>query len=108
MNQRPIMARLAAPLALTGALLCARLVSVPALSDPVAGVAPPSLGLDVPWLYLALAPLFTLWDGASMLSMARLKGFLVGLVVLYLAWRVGRLLWPARDGAARPDPGCRC
>ena len=60
-------------------------VSVPALSDPVAGAAPPSLSLAVPWLYLVLAPLFTLWDGVSMLSMARLKGFLVGLVVLYLA-----------------------
>ena len=39
-----------------------------------------------------------------MLSMTRLKGFLVGLVVLYLAWRVGRLLWPGGDGAAGPRP----
>jgi hypothetical protein len=47
----------------------------------------------VPWLYLSLAPLFTLWDGVSMLSMSRLQGFLFGLAVFYLAWRVGRLLW---------------
>ena len=91
MNQRGARARLAAPLGLTAVLLCARLVSVPALSDPVAGAAPASLGLAVPWLYLILAPLFTLWDGVSMLSMGRLRGFLVGLVALYLAWRVGRL-----------------
>ncbi|MGZ8392281.1 MAG: PHP domain-containing protein [Gemmatimonadales bacterium] len=100
MNQRQTLARLAAPLGLTALLLCARLVSVPALSDPVAGAAPPSLSLEVPWLYLVLAPLFTLWDGASMLSMSRLKGFLVGLVVLYLARRIGRLIWPRRDRGA--------
>ncbi len=101
MNQRGALARFAAPLGLTALLLGARLVSVPALSDPGAGAAPSSLGLAVPWLYLALAPLFTLWDGVSMLSMGRLRGFLVGLVALYLAWRVGRLLWPESAGAAR-------
>ena len=70
----------------------------------MAGAAPPSLRLAVPWLYLALAPLFTLWDGVSMLSMGRLRGFLFGLVVLYLAWRVGRLLWPRHARAARATP----
>jgi hypothetical protein len=104
MNQRRAIARLAAPIGLTALLLCARLVSVPTLSDPVAGTAPPSLSLAVPWLYLALAPLFTLWDGVSMLSMGRLRDFLLGLVALYLAWRVGRLLWPryARFTSAMP------
>jgi hypothetical protein len=101
MNQRRTIARLAAPLGLTALLLCARLVAVPALSDPVTGTAPPSLGLAVPWLYLVLAPLFSLWDGVSMLSMGRLRGFLFGLVGLYLAWRVGRLVWPKYDEAAR-------
>jgi len=104
MNQRRTIARLAAPLGLTALLLCARLVAVPALSDPVTGTAPPSLGLAVPWLYLALAPLFSLWDGVSMLSMGRLRGFLFGLVGLYLAWRVGRLVWPKYDEAARATP----
>jgi len=104
MNQPRAIARLAVPLGLTALLLCARLVSVPALSDPVAGTAPPSLSLAVPWLYLALAPLFTLWDGVSMLSMGRLRGFLFGLVALYLAWRVGRLLWARYARAARPAP----
>jgi hypothetical protein len=100
MNQRRAIARLATPLGLTALLLCARLVSVPALSDPVAGSAP-SLRLAVPWLYLALAPLFTLWDGVTMLSMGRLRGFLFGLATLYLAWRVGRLLWARHARAAR-------
>jgi len=93
MNQRRAIPRLAVPLGLTALLLCARLASVPSLSDPVVGAAPPSLGLTVPWLYLALAPLFTLWDGVSVLSMGRLRGFLYGLAALYLAWRIGRLLW---------------
>ncbi len=102
MNQRRAIARLAAPLGLTALLLCARLFSVPALSDPVTGTAPASLRLAVPWLYLTLAPLFTLWDGVSMLSMSRLVGFLIGLAVLYLAWRVGRLLWRDRSAGATP------
>jgi hypothetical protein len=102
MKQRRAISRLAAPLGLTALLICARMASVPALSDPVAGTAPPSLRLAVPWLYLALAPLFTLWDGVSMLSMSRLRGFLIGLVALYVAWRVGRLLWPRYIGTGRP------
>jgi hypothetical protein len=72
---------------LTLLLLGARLAAVPALSDPVSGVVPPSLHLATPAVYLALAPLFTLWDGASMLSMTRLYGLLIGLVLLYLLWR---------------------
>ncbi len=90
MNQRRAISRFAVPVGLTVLLLCARLVPAPALSDPVSTSASPSLYLDTPWLYLVLAPLFTLWDGVSMLSMTRLVGFLTGLVVLYLFWRIGR------------------
>ncbi|MDF3053065.1 MAG: hypothetical protein K0S19_1170, partial [Geminicoccaceae bacterium] len=79
---------LAGPLILAGLLLCARIVSVPALHDPVSGSAPAAAYLNIPPTYLILAPLFTLWDGVSMLSMRRLTGFLIGLVVLYLLWRV--------------------
>lgn len=88
MNQRRAIHRFAGPLALSILLIGAQLASVPALTDPVAGAAPPSLHLDIPWTYLTLAPLFTLWDGVSMLSMSRLIGFLTGLVLLYLIWRV--------------------
>ena len=77
----------AIPIGLTLALLGARLLAVPALSDPVSGSVSPSLHLVAPWIYLLLAPLFTLWDGASMLSMSRLQGLLIGLIVLYLLWR---------------------
>ena len=94
MNQRPAIERFAVPLGLSALLLCARLMSAPALSDPVSNAAPPSLYLDVPWLYLVLAPLFTLWDGVSMLSMTRLVGFLIGLALLYGIWRIGRLVQP--------------
>jgi hypothetical protein len=68
--------------------VAAHLAAVPALSDPIAGAAPSSLHLEAPWLYLGLGPVFTLWDGISMLSMSRLKGFLAGLAVLYLIWRL--------------------
>jgi hypothetical protein len=80
--------RLGVPVILTAALLIARLTAIPALSDPVAGAAPAALHLQVPWLYLVFAPVFTMWDGISMLSMSRLKGFLAGLAVLYLVWRL--------------------
>jgi hypothetical protein len=80
------------PLLLTGLLIAAGLAGVPPLSDPVAGSSPASLHLRTPELYLILAPLFSLWDGVSMLSMSRLGGFLTGLGVLYTAWRLLLLL----------------
>jgi hypothetical protein len=89
--------RFALPLGLTLLLLGARLTAVPALSDPVSGAAPASLHLATPPGYLVLAPLFTLWDGASMLSMSRLRGLLVGLALLYLLWRSWRG-WRGRHG----------
>ena len=75
------------PWVLTLALLSSRMDPAAPLSDPVAGAVPASLHLSTPALYLVLAPLFTLWDGISMLSMRRLQGFLLGLLILYLAWR---------------------
>lgn len=76
-----------APLTITAALLAARLAAAPELSDPTGAVIPPSLHLHAPWLYVLFAPLFTLWDGVSMLSMSRLEWFLIGLAILYLLWR---------------------
>jgi hypothetical protein len=94
---------LVVPIGLSLALLAARILAVPDLSDPVHGSAPTGLHLATPLLYLALAPVFTLWDGISMLSMSRLKGFLVGLALLYVAWRAiqawrHRLRKPLRGG----------
>jgi hypothetical protein len=97
------MRRIAVPLGITAALLGAQLASVPVLSDPVAGPVSPSLHLSIPWLYLVLAPVFTLWDGISMLSLSRLKGFLVGLVVFYIAWRISLALW-RRHASDPPRP----
>jgi hypothetical protein len=80
----------ATPWVLTLLLLASRLRVVSPLSDPLGGHIPDSLRLSVPPLYLVLAPLFTLWDGISMLSMTRLHGFLVGLAGLYLIGRIVR------------------
>jgi hypothetical protein len=80
--------------------LAARAAAVPELSDPVHGAAPPNLHLTTPALYFLFAPIFTLWDGVSLLSMSRLKGFLIGLALLYLAWRVvRRRFWLRELGA---------
>ena len=89
--------RLVSPLVLTGLILAAKIASAPALSDPVAGAAPAPLYLKIPWAYLVFAPIFTLWDGVSMLSMTRLEGFLGGMVALYLLWRITRWLLSGKN-----------
>lgn len=80
----------AAALMLTAAVLGARLVPVPALSDPTGAAVPHGLGLAVPPGYLILAPLFTVWDGVALLSRTRMEGFLLGLGAGYLCWRLLR------------------
>jgi hypothetical protein len=92
-SQRPARAGVLIPLGLTAALLLARLWPAAPLSDPLGDPLPPALHLSYPPLYVLFAPLFTLWDGVSMLSMSRLEGFLFGLLLLYAAWRTGRALW---------------
>jgi hypothetical protein len=82
--------RLLAPALLIVAVLGARLAAVPALTDPVLGALSPSIHLSVPPIYLLLAPVFTVWDGISMLSMSRLRGFLQALAGFYFLWRLGR------------------
>jgi hypothetical protein len=91
--QRPARPGLLVPLGLTVGLLAARAAAAPPLGDPLGAPLPPSLHLSYPPLYLALAPLFTLWDGVSMLSMSRLYGFLAGGAMLYVAWRLWQVLW---------------
>jgi hypothetical protein len=91
----------AVPLSLTLLLLVSRAAGAPALSDPVAGTTLESLTLSVPVVYLLLGPLFSTWDGISMLSMTRLKGFLIGLVILYLASRILRGILNRRRGYKR-------
>jgi hypothetical protein len=102
--QRPARAGLLLPLGLTAALLLARAVAAPSLSDPLGAPLPPSLHLAYPWLYVALAPLFSLWDGVSMLSASRLQGFLTGLLALYVLWRGGRALWWRLAWSDSPPP----
>src|SRR6185437_7807116 len=79
MDRRRPVAGVAFPLFLTAALLAAPAAAAPPLSDPTGAELPPLIHLTVPWLYWVLAPFFTLWDGISMLSMSRLRGFLLGL-----------------------------
>jgi hypothetical protein len=104
MFQRPGPAGLVLPLALTAGLLTAQAAAAPALSDPLGRPLPPSLHLAYPSIYVAFAPLFSLWDGVSMLSMSRLHGFLVGLVIGYVAWRAGRALWWRLAWSDSPPP----
>jgi hypothetical protein len=52
-----------------------------------------------------LGPFFSLWDGISMLSMTRLRGFLQGLAVLYVLWRI--LAWGRHSNAASSRLGAR-
>jgi hypothetical protein len=93
------MARYRVPLAFTAILLIARILAAPPLADPVGAPVPAGVHLQAPGLYLILGPLFSLWDGASMLSMTRLHGFLLGTALLYLLWRAAGL---ARRRRLRP------
>jgi hypothetical protein len=89
------------PGTLTLGLLLARALAVPPLSDPLGAPLPDGLTLSLPWSHVAAAPLFSLWDGVSMLSMSRLKGFLSGLLLLYALWRAGRALARRRISLGR-------
>ncbi|MDQ3137760.1 MAG: hypothetical protein M3Q93_09245 [Gemmatimonadota bacterium] len=101
---RSARAGLVLPLGLTVGLLAARAAAAPPLDDPLGSPLPPTLGLDYPALYVALAPLFSLWDSVSMLSMSRLRGFLTGLLVLYVLWRGARALWRRLAWSDGPAP----
>ncbi len=90
------------PLALTAGLLAARAAAAPSLADPLGAPLPPSLHLSYPLLYVLCAPLFSLWDGVSMLSMTRLQGFLLGTALLYAGWRCCRALWHRLAWSAGP------
>ncbi|MBA2457808.1 MAG: hypothetical protein H0V43_02490, partial [Gemmatimonadales bacterium] len=92
MTQRRTRLALTFPLALTLGLALARVWGVPSLSDPLGAPLPDGLSLTLPWSHMAVAPLFTLWDGVSMLSLGRLKGFLIGSLLLFLLWRLGRAI----------------
>ncbi|HEX6105051.1 MAG TPA: hypothetical protein VFZ26_05665, partial [Gemmatimonadales bacterium] len=90
MPQRPARISIVVPAALTLGLALARAAAVAPIADPLGAPLPAGLRLELPPGYLLAAPLFTLWDGVSMLSMRRLEGFLAGLALLYLLSRVLR------------------
>ena len=86
-----------AAIVISVALIAAALARVPALTDPTGAPLPPGLSLHAPPLYLALAPLFTTWDGITLLGMARLKGFLWGIGLGFVLWRAWR--WNSWSGS---------
>jgi hypothetical protein len=91
---------------LTLGLLAARVLRAVPLADPAGNPLPEGLHLGVPPLHLILSPLFDLWDGVTMLSMSRLKGFLAGVALLFIAWRViAGLRRRSRDPDAGPPIG---
>jgi hypothetical protein len=92
MARYPSRATVLLPALLTVGLALARVRRTPPISDPLGAPLPDGLHLALPWSYLLFAPLFDLWDGVSMLSMRRLEGFLIGLLSLYVLWRVLRAL----------------
>jgi hypothetical protein len=90
------------PVFLTLGLLAARILRGPALMDPRGDDLPSSVRLSYPILHLFFSPLFDMWDGVSLLSMSRLEGFLAGLALAFLCWRLARA-WLRRK--MDPDAG---
>ncbi|MEP6571774.1 MAG: hypothetical protein ABJD11_03730 [Gemmatimonadota bacterium] len=80
-------------IALTVTILLARLFAIPPLTDPTGAPLAPQMHLVTPLLYLIAAPVFTLWDGITMLSMSLLHDLLWGLAVLYFVSRL--VVWLA-------------
>jgi len=78
-------------LGLTAAILVARISPAAPLSDPTGHALAEGIHLHYPPLYLILAPLFSLWDAVSMLTIPRLVAFLAGAAALYLGWRAAAL-----------------
>lgn len=87
---------------LTLGLLAARVLRAAVFTDPLGNTLPEGLHLGIPTLHLILSPLFDLWDGVSLLSMSRLKGFMAGLLVLFIAWRA---IAAFRRRSLDPDAG---
>jgi hypothetical protein len=85
--------------ALAVAVVVAWSLPVPPLTDPLGAPLPPAWYLHHPIGYAILAPLGTLWDQLTMLPISRLTGFLAGLGLLFLTWRIRvrlthRVRWP--------------
>lgn len=102
MRLSPVHRPLVAAAALTACLAITRIVGLPALSDPTGAALPPGVHLQIPLLYFLLGPLFTVWDGVSMLSMTRLKWLPAGLAILYGAWRLTVFVLP-RPRRSKPN-----
>ncbi|MEP7327148.1 MAG: hypothetical protein ABI836_14450 [Gemmatimonadota bacterium] len=91
---------------LTVALVAARVLRAPPLYDPLGAPLPPGVHLGFPVVHLLFAPLFDLWDAASMLSLRRLEWMAAGLLLVFLAWRgVLAVLRRRRDPDAGPPIG---
>ena len=72
---------------LTVALVAARALRAVPLYDPLGAPLPPGVHLGFPVIHLLFAPLFDLWDAASMLSLRRLEWLVAGLLLLFLVMR---------------------
>lgn len=73
---------------LTVALVAARVLRAAPLYDPLGAPLPPGVHLGFPVIHLLFAPLFDLWDAASMLSLRRLEWLAAGLLLAFAVWRV--------------------
>ena len=60
------------------------------LDNPVGGALPPDVSLAFPTGYLLLAPLAGIFDTLSLLTVGQHIGFLVSVLLVYLAWRITR------------------
>lgn len=87
---------------LTVALVAARVLRAAPLGDPLGAPLPPGVHLGFPLVHLLFAPLFDLWDAASMLSLRRLEWLVIGLLIAFLVWR-GVTAWRRRR--LDPDAG---
>lgn len=82
--------RFAVPLVITALVVAGAVAGGGALADPVTGDAVSGAGLDVGWLYAALAPVTNVMDTLSLLTLGQHYAVLTSLMLVYMAWRIVR------------------
>jgi hypothetical protein len=83
--------RLGVPLFITALVLAGAVAGSPALTNGATGAAATSARLEVGWGYVVLAPLTTVQDTLSVLTLGQHYAVLATLILVFLLWRVARV-----------------
>lgn len=78
------------PLAITALVLVSAVLGPPALRDAVTGGVPADVAVETGVGYAIMAPLVTVWDTLSLLTVGQHYAVLATLILVFGAWRIAR------------------